>query len=65
MTTAVKLVHILLEDKSEEITVQNTKAALKIIDLITDIGFDYISNPVDALNYVRRINTIKKEIKEL
>lgn len=65
MTTGVKLVQLLLENNTADIKVQNTEAALKIIDLITDIGFDYISNPVDALNYARRINSIKKEVEAL
>lgn len=36
--------------------------ALKLVDVITDIGFDYICNPVDALNYAKRINVLKNEI---
>jgi hypothetical protein len=65
MTTGVKLVQLLLENNSADITVQNTETALKIIDLIMDIGFDYIGLPEDALDYAKRINSIKREIKAL
>jgi hypothetical protein len=30
--------------------------ALKLVDVITDIGFDYICNPIDALNYAKERN---------
>lgn len=65
MTTGVKLLQILLENNTANIKVQNTEAALKILDLIGDIGFDYVSNPVDALNYAKKINLIKNEIKSM
>ena len=36
--------------------------ALKLVDVITDIGFDYICNPIDAFNYAKRIRVLKNEI---
>jgi hypothetical protein len=65
MTTGVKLVQLLLENNTADIRVQNTETALKIIDLVMDIGFDYIGDPEDALDYAKRINLIKREIKQL
>jgi hypothetical protein len=65
MTTGVKLVQLLLENNTADIRVQNTETALKIIDLVMDIGFDYIGDPEDALDYAKRINLIKREIKGL
>lgn len=41
---------------------QDHDKALKLVDIITDIGFDYICNPIDALNYAKRINVLKNEI---
>lgn len=38
------------------------QTALSLIELISDIGFDYIATPEDALNYAKRINILKTEI---
>ncbi len=36
---------------------------MELINLISDIGYDYISNPTDALNYTKAINLLKYEIE--
>lgn len=35
---------------------------IQLINLISDIGYDYISNPTDALNYTKAINLLKYEL---
>lgn len=35
---------------------------MELINLISDIGYDYISNPTDALNYTKEINLLKYEL---
>jgi hypothetical protein len=35
---------------------------MELINLISDIGYDYISNPTDALNYTKAINLLKYEL---
>jgi ribosomal protein S15P/S13E len=40
------------------------ETAIELINLISDIGYDYISNPTDALNFTKQINLLKFEIHE-
>ena len=35
---------------------------MELINTISDLGYDYISNPTDALNYTKQINLLKYEL---
>jgi len=35
---------------------------MELINIISDLGYDYISNPTDALNYTKQINLLKYEL---
>lgn len=56
MTHSTVLLKILQENDIKQ------EQANLIIDIVTDIGFDYICNSTDALNYCKRIKVLKHEI---
>jgi hypothetical protein len=61
MTDSTKILKIVSKDGKLK---QSKEETLKMIDEIANIGFEYISNPYDALNYLKRINFLKKQIIE-
>jgi hypothetical protein len=46
-----------LKDVSKDMEKEQTDT---IIALVMDVAFDYMSSPMDALNFIREIKQIKK-----
>lgn len=64
--TGLDLLHKAMQPARKETTLDEVKEICLVnVEFIEDIAIDYISNPQDALNYLKKMKKLREEIQDM